>query len=191
MLGMFFFWAGLAAVVAFFLAVVLLGMGLFATTGRGRVLLARAQGGALTILLAFAALCGALLRARLEPWIAGPPPVAASALIAAQRETMSLLLVGLALGVNALLAGMAWVLLGQSGNALRCAVWALPALKLVLGSVAVLGAFEGGAPGFTETFGGAQRSLLVFSAAAAVLVLLSWPLGALLRRFASGSAAAD
>jgi hypothetical protein len=187
MLGLFFFWAGLTAVAAFFLAVVLLGMGLMAATGRGRVLLARAQGGALALLLVFAGLCAALLRARLEPWIAGPPPVAASALIAAQRETMSLLLLGLALGVNALLAGMAWVLLGQSGNALRCAVWALPALKLVLGCVAVLGAFEGGAAGFAETFDGAQHSLLTFSAAAAVLVLLSWPLGALLRRFAGAS----
>lgn len=142
MIGMTFFWLGLGAVAGFFLGVTLLILGLFAQTADGRRRLAQAQGAALFALLILTGVSLALLESRLAPFSGPQAPAAASAVDGAMREILSVLLLGLALTMNALLTAFAWVRLGRAGHALRALVWTLPAVRLVLACNALFDAFD-------------------------------------------------
>ncbi|MDA1260130.1 MAG: hypothetical protein O3A20_05860 [Planctomycetota bacterium] len=194
MFGQFFFWAGLAAVAAFFIGVALLGLGFFTPSETGRRRLCWAQSAVAASCFAFTAAGAWMLRARLAPWAVDPPPEAASAVVSAMRETMSLMLLGLSCTVSALLLAFAWVRLGRAGAAFRALLWAFPAVRLVTVSVGMLDFFgelratEAGAASSAAAWSAiaaaAERSLLIAVSVATGLFLLSWPLGLWLARMA-------
>lgn len=189
MFTQFFFLTGLAAVAFFFAGVVLLGMSLFAETELGRRRLTQGQTVALLLLLALTAWTAWVLRRHLLPWTGSTPPTAASALLEAERETMTVMLLGLSLVVNALLAAFGWVRIARPGNALRAVVWALPGLQLVLGSKNLLEALQSaGATAFAATFAEVNGRLQFSLASALGIVLISIPLSWLLRRRAARAA---
>jgi len=186
MFTQFFFLTGLAAVAFFFAGVVLLGMSLFAETERGRLGLTRAQSAALLLLVALAAWTALELLADLVLRFGSEPDSTASALLEAERETMTGMLLGLSLVVNALLAAFAWVRIARPGNALRALVWAFPGLQLVLGCKEVLDALQTpGMPDIVSALSSAVGSLQFAAGAAAGITLLSWPAGWLMRRAAA------
>lgn len=192
MFRQFFFLTGLGAVAFFFAGVVLLGMSLFAETEPGRRRLTRAQSVALLLLLALTAWTALRLQENLIFRFGSEPNTTASALLEAERETMTGMLLGLSLVVNALLAAFAWVRIAQPGNALRALVWAFPGLQLVLGCKNVLEALQApGMPDLALVQSGAFGKIWFAAAVAGGVVLLSWPASWLLRRFAlrSGSSA--
>lgn len=195
MLGQYFFWAGLAAVAAFFACAALLGLAFFTPQEAARRRLAIAQSAVTALLLAFTAASAWLLRGRLAPWAQDPPPSEATAELAAMRETMSLMLLGLSCTVAALLTAFAWIRNGRAGAALRALVWAVPAVRLVIGCAAVLDYF--GAPrGTPETpdagavaawiglAAAAERQIFIACCVAAGLALLTWPVGRWMKRTA-------
>lgn len=192
MTGQFFFWAGLAAVAAFFAAAASLAFGFFAASPRARARLAAGQGALLALTVAFAAWAALILRARLAPWSVAPQPAEASALLGAMRETMSLLLLGLSVTASALLTAIAQLRLGRAGAAFRAVLWVFPGLRLVAASVGALDYFDGlraaagepvqAAAVWQSYAADAARGLLIAAGAAAALGLLSWPLGRLLAR---------
>lgn len=183
MFTQFFFLTGLAAVAFFFLGVVLLGMSLFAESAALRRRLTRGLTLALLLLLAVTGWTAWRLEQNLLPWAGATPPTTASARTAAERESMTMLLLGLSLVVNSLLAAFAWIRIALPGNALRALVWALPGLQLVLGCKDLLGALPGaGEAAFPATFAGVIRAVQVSAGVAAGVALLSWPAGWLLRR---------
>jgi hypothetical protein len=185
MFTQFFFLTGLAAVVFFFLGITLLAMSLFAESEAARRRLTSAQSVALLLLLALTAWTSWRLQQNLLPWAGAEPPSTASALLAAERESMTVMLLGLALVVNALLAAFAWVRIAVAGNALRSLLWALPGLNLVLGSKDLLGALQAPqAAGFAEVYAETIRSVYVSTGAVIAIVLFSWPAGWLVRRSA-------
>lgn len=183
MFTQFFFLAGLAAVAFFFLGVALLGMSMFAETEAGRLRLTRAQSLALLLLIAFAGWTAWKLQAHLEPWLGVPPPTAASSLHVAERETMTVMLLGLSLVVNSLLAAFAWIRITRPGNALRSLVWALPGLQVVLGCKDLLGALQvPEAVGFADVFSDVSGTVQVVTAISLGIVLTSWLVGQFVRR---------
>lgn len=201
-LGEPFFWAGLGAVAGFFAAAALLAMGFFTADRRARARLTVAQAAVAALVLGATAACAWLLRGRLAAWGADPPPEQATAVVAAMRETISLMLLGLASVVNALLGAFAWIRAGRAGAAFRTLVWAFPAVRLVTACSAALDHFGGlrAAPGapppaevaaaWRELAGAADRGLALAAGIAAALALLSWPAGAALARASRRAAAA-
>lgn len=195
MLGELFFWAGLAAVACFFAAAALLVFGFFTAAPRTRSRLAAAQALLLAALLGFTAWMAMALRARLAPWGVVPQPQEASALLAAMRETMSLLLLGLAVTAGALLAAIAQLRLGRAAAAFRALLWAFPGLRLVISCAGALDYFDGlraapaagdAAAAWAERAAESSHGLLLAAGVAAGLGLISVPLG---RRLGRGSAA--
>lgn len=189
MFTQFFFLTGLAAVAFFFLGITLLGMSLFAETEPGRRRLTRAQSVTLLLLLGLTAWTAWRLQQSLLPWAGAVPPAAASALLNAERESMTVMLLGLSLVVNSLLAAFAWVRIAVPGNALRSLLWALPGLQLVLGCKDLLGALQAAQIGeFPAVYEGLIRTMHWSGGIVAAIVLLSWPAGWLIGRTSARAA---
>lgn len=131
-----FFWAGLVAVVFFFLTLALVGLSLFAAPSGKRRLLA-AEGVALFLVLALTGWLGNDLWASLQALSGEPEPLTA-VLTEWAKETMTMVILGLSVVFGALISCFGWVRAGYAGNGIRSVIWALAGLKVVLWSVATI-----------------------------------------------------
>jgi len=175
-----FFLVGLASVLWMFLGGTLTGFALFLPGGPYRGLM-RAQ----TVLLAAGLLllfwASSRIGVELQAVIDGAE-VGRAEVLARRKESLSLILLGIATVFNALVTGFGWIRIGDAGNALRTVPWALPGVRVVMAAVglqALLDTVSGidGEPLPAGELPGAFAALL--DPAAATLTTMTYLLGGL------------
>lgn len=131
-----FFWAGLAAVIFFFLTLALVGLSWFApTSGKKRLLTAEAV--ALFLMVGLTLGLGWDHWQRIQALTATPEPEA-ELITDWAREGVTLMILGLSLVFGSLLSCFSWVRAGFAGNGIRSVIWAIAGLRVVLWSVALI-----------------------------------------------------
>jgi len=135
-----FFLAGIAAVLFIFLTFALIGLSLF-STGASRHKALRAQSVVLGLQLILLAWLVVTLWEQLEPMKSLPEPRVAEIEVW-YRRAISVLLLAIATVLTSLLTTFGWVRTGNVGNSMRSVIWAIPAVKVVIASVVVLGLLD-------------------------------------------------
>jgi hypothetical protein len=134
-----YFLAGLGAVVCFFATGALVGFGLFAV-GEARQKLLRALAILLTIMLVVLAWLGRDLMTELRSpnGLVSAEEPGTTELAGWSRNTLSVLIFGIATVFTSLLSAFSFVRAGQASSGFRCLPWAIVGVKVVLGSFAIL-----------------------------------------------------
>jgi hypothetical protein len=128
-----FFLVGLAGVMWMFFGGTLTGFALFLPGGPYRGLM-RAQTVLLAVGLVLLYWASARIGVELQAVVDGAE-VGRAEVLERRKESLSLILLGVASVFNALLTGFGWIRLGDAGNALRTVPWALPGVRVVMAAV--------------------------------------------------------
>lgn len=132
-----FFLVGIAAVAWLFLGGSLAGFSMFLPDGPHRGLLRWLSASLVALLLLLGWACQQTWPGIQE--VIDGAELGRNDIFERRKEALSLLMLGVSAVFNALMTAFSWVRAGFAGNALRSAVWAIVGIRVVAGSVTLLG----------------------------------------------------